>query len=66
MAGVHIHWSAGAVGMVDHQQRDAFDFGGRGEADDRFAVAVRAEARRTASDFPSTLLFAPMTSSTPS
>ena len=33
----------GPVGMVDDQQGDALDLGGRGEAQDRFAVAVRAD-----------------------
>ena len=54
-----------AVGMIDHQQRDAFHFGRRGEADDRLGIPVRADAR-DCQDFFETLLLPPITSSTPS
>ena len=44
---------AGAVGMIDHQQRHAFDFRRRGEADHQLAVAVRRRGARTARTFGS-------------
>ena len=33
----------GAIGMIEDQQRDALDLGGRRETEHRFAVAVRAQ-----------------------
>ena len=56
----------GAVGMIDHQQSDAFHLGGCGEADHAPCCCRRSRGASYVQDFFETLLLAAMTSSTPS